>query len=494
MAALSLMYQYGQTIFLGCGRNTQLAFCMQVICTLRRHSLPIFTCRQANDAQGYTPLHWAAHVANCQCIYLLLSETPQPRKAWSTLRSRRTGRTPADVFTDSGCSFFLDDSLLAADAAAVPAQAAWMMQDDTHSSGSCPGNWHLDTDDTNDCDDEVQSHLGASAKPTSRQCRMRGSKSDVFGCSVVAALKCRTRTSQLSFLAAYSAMCLLLGWWDTMTWATLALTLVMLHLMLPLLHREVYLKGLEEVRAAAASCGLRVSWSFSFVGSPQVQRKYDLFIAKHAASGIAFKSFIFLATVLLVTAPSGDLLAAILSPLCKPALTLLACTTVALRTWAVCTRRYCLWRWLDIFLDWYVPLGHCLPAVYPVLTGHHVLKDYPFRLMHQAADTVDLLAVMAGSAFAATLGAVLSLALTKPLSMFSVRSEVGYVSVSSLVSLPAYTAVVHASDLRRAQVVMTVMLGAVYRLSLFVLRVRCEHHDMRKFLRTHLAQKSKFSE
>eukprot|EP00192_Tetraselmis_astigmatica_P024766 CAMPEP_0117694310 /NCGR_PEP_ID=MMETSP0804-20121206/27378_1 /TAXON_ID=1074897 /ORGANISM="Tetraselmis astigmatica, Strain CCMP880" /LENGTH=539 /DNA_ID=CAMNT_0005507987 /DNA_START=403 /DNA_END=2022 /DNA_ORIENTATION=- len=110
-----------------------------VIWALRRHQLPVDPCKQADDAEGYTALHWAAYAGNYGVAYLLLAETSYPQERWGRLLSRNHGKTPAEIAEEQGCPFFLDEAVLtelrAARGGAVEWQ--WNLEDDVHSSGSC---------------------------------------------------------------------------------------------------------------------------------------------------------------------------------------------------------------------------------------------------------------------------------------------------------------------------------------------------------------------
>eukprot|EP00192_Tetraselmis_astigmatica_P000665 CAMPEP_0117657682 /NCGR_PEP_ID=MMETSP0804-20121206/5460_1 /TAXON_ID=1074897 /ORGANISM="Tetraselmis astigmatica, Strain CCMP880" /LENGTH=1072 /DNA_ID=CAMNT_0005464151 /DNA_START=43 /DNA_END=3260 /DNA_ORIENTATION=+ len=234
-----------------------------VMSTLEDFDLPVDPCMRANDARGYTALHWAADATNFDLICTLLATTPDPRKAWEGCRARLCGKTPAELMAAYGSS------------SSIPSEMFEMLATDPE----------LVTFQ----DDDVAGNPDAEA---------------VLGLELAAACKQHPKAVRLLLGVLYAAIVAHHGWQDPSAWWVVGLTFALLELAVPYIYCEVYLKGLEECRRLAAERGLALSPSLRLLGAPEEQQRYKHFVAERTSKQILSRALLMLVAVIVSTVPA----------------------------------------------------------------------------------------------------------------------------------------------------------------------------------------------
>mmetsp|Transcript_39343 Transcript_39343/g.111488 ORF Transcript_39343/g.111488 Transcript_39343/m.111488 type:complete len:1197 (-) Transcript_39343:277-3867(-) len=243
----------GQGLLGTAAQSDSARMVMTVLSTLRNHHLRIDPCRLAGDADGYSALHWAATMGNLEIVYLLLSETSEPLRAWQGLRSRVHYKSPTQLMQEKQPEFFIDEHML------PPRHGEQQPSHDdfgciSSDSSSPEGSESYSEQET--AISEIKSETWAEKGDIRRQ--LWAESKDVVGGCMAHALQGRTPASRLAILAIYLGVFTWAACFGDPLGGSLAVACVEIHFLLIFLH-SLYLEALREVRAPAAQQGLLVS-------------------------------------------------------------------------------------------------------------------------------------------------------------------------------------------------------------------------------------------
>mmetsp|Transcript_20744 Transcript_20744/g.57581 ORF Transcript_20744/g.57581 Transcript_20744/m.57581 type:complete len:1221 (+) Transcript_20744:86-3748(+) len=477
----------GQGLLGTAARSSSVEMLQAVIWTLRQHRLPVDPCQKAPDADGYTALHWAAHMGNYSCIYLLLAETPSPIESWGCLTSRRDRKTPAAIVEEMGDGFFLDNDVLAELRAAHEGDGIRDEDEDTLSVDSWGGHFLSLV---------PLLSVGKNSRHSGRQGLLaeqadlgppREDPYAVWGSSWVGILEGRNATLRASFLACYAAAWVQLGWQEPLTWFMLLLAALVLHVILPQVHK-VYTTGLLEARAVAAPHGVRVSKFFSLIDQPHLQRIYERHVCSHALPGLSASIAMMVPPMLGLTSSAGQLLAAVVSPCLWFVPAIVCCASAIVRVWAIRSARYRLWQWLDTATEYFIRAAWLSPAMYALVSGHSPLPGYPSKSLLRISEHSELLLWAACAVGQATWGALHALLKKQPVAgRLALHSEVCFGVFVTMVIDPVFSFCLAGRGLRLSLALS--LLQATVKLLLFEHHLRADVHNLCTFLRSQVPDK-----
>eukprot|EP00192_Tetraselmis_astigmatica_P000814 CAMPEP_0117673728 /NCGR_PEP_ID=MMETSP0804-20121206/14633_1 /TAXON_ID=1074897 /ORGANISM="Tetraselmis astigmatica, Strain CCMP880" /LENGTH=1232 /DNA_ID=CAMNT_0005482497 /DNA_START=17 /DNA_END=3715 /DNA_ORIENTATION=- len=480
----------GQGVLGAAAQSDSEEMVQEVIQILRHHGLPVDPCKPAVDAVGYTALHWAAHVGNLAGIYLLLAETPRPWESWACLMSRKDRKTPAQVSEEKGGEFFLDEAVLEGVLAARDADHQSEVGDDWNENEYCghsSSSWEPSSGISCGRTEPLlgnESVTGASGQgePTVNLGHHEEEPGAILGRELVTALRGGTITLRASFTAFYLAACIQLGWREPLTWWTLAVLATTLHLLLPYVHEEVYVKGLDEVRGLATCCDLQVSQYFCLAGSPLARQMYEQHVSKRAAAVIMMKALLVLIQMWMTTTPLGELLAVLFSSSWRYAPLAVGCAIMAVRTWATLAHRYRLWQRLGTTVDYYCLLAFYLPVAHIAVTCRpSTLDSFPPNKGMLRDNPSMGVGLCVGSM--AAWGAFFCSAQKQPVGgRLMVVSELSFLAVYAFLLAPIHAHVI--SEVHPRFAIFVISAFTAHRLFLFGFRLQSEKNDLCAFLRS----------
>jgi len=346
-----------------------------------------------------TALHWAALTGSRDNILMLLDSCPGARGCWRTLKGGPSGKTPAEIM--------LQASPLPGEE--ITEGRAEMIQDRPGASHEVTGPQH--------------EHCGGSSalKVTTMLC------SDVWGKTLMSWLTRHRSSTWAVFLPP-----VILSGASVQQFLLLTLMAVTVQYMIPFVHRNVYMRSLERVRAAAAALGVSISSSF-YIQDQALLEAYNQSTVKSAMGELQDLAFLALVIGWFTGTPVFHAYHhhGVFCPWSLLTPVLLFAALAPLRVWAGRRQDVEGCRRVNIVTNMAVVVAGSLPALYCWPAG---VYDYtmPTAFATDGGPTIHIVRT-AGMVFSATLSRMFLFT-----HRYSLKAEVLFSAVMMGLIVPAY--------------------------------------------------------
>jgi len=346
-----------------------------------------------------TALHWAALAGSRENVLMLLDTCPGARGCWCTLKGGPSGKTPAEIM--------LQASPLPGEE--ITEGRAEMIQDRPGASHEVTGPQH--------------EHCGGSSalKVTTMLC------SDVWGKTLMSWLTRHRSSTWAVFLPP-----VILSGASVQQFLLLTLMAVTVQYMIPFVHRNVYMRSLERVRAAAAALGVSISSSF-YIQDQALLEAYNQSTVKSAMGELQDLAFLALVIGWFTGTPVFHAYHhhGVFCPWSLLTPVLLFAALAPLRVWAGRRQDVEGCRRVNIVTNMAVVVAGSLPALYCWPAG---VYDYtmPTAFATDGGPTIHIVRT-AGMVFSATLSRMFLFT-----HRYSLKAEVLFSAVMMGLIVPAY--------------------------------------------------------